>query len=260
MSVRYQLDHRPADVDQPPGEPRLPGNWHLSRIDGDTAEELTTFPGSVHEYPAAQHRATHYLYRHKVRTIRWAHPDGVDPDARGLIFDAITAEAYGSWTVTKYSDGNGRQWRVDAGGGYRSSHGAYVRNLDDLARLYGPLTPLDVHNLPALIAEVLMFRAACTYQTGPPGCVHERYCDEYAEADDRGEDLDECSHVTTEIATADDALRRIRAERALVGIQYTAILAESNSARHTSYELAEQAAKKAAAGYVMEAMEREDGD
>lgn len=174
--------------------------------DGEPLAATATIPADA--VGAAQSWAIWTLYGHEVRAVGWEHIPGV-----GHV--AITAPAAGAWDVTLYRGRGNAHWRAGSNGTWMGPGDARYRSLNELEQAQGPLTPLQVHNLPALVAELAVFRAVAGYLEGPDMCVGEYECVEYIEAEQRGERLERCSHVTARIARAEDTLALHRVQQVL---------------------------------------------
>lgn len=176
--------------------------WYLHR--GDTDDDCVGVVTGGAPARRAQIEARDRLRRLGVRLIRWE-PTGDDE------FVAITGITRDAWAVTTYRDARGVLWRRCADDTWTSPAGrcGSARTLDETR---GPLTPEQVHNLPALIEELQVFAAMSCYYSGAETC-HEGECDGYDEhgnvIDEHGQpvpDRTRCHHVDEHVATSAQAM------------------------------------------------------
>lgn len=175
-----------------------PGCWVLRRADRTNPDEVVE---TVHRWDEpmtsgeAMTAAISLLYAHQVRVTGWTtykHRDS---------FLATVGVTHDSWQVLEYEGRGGTRWRRGADGAWTGRGSSRYGNEDLLRRAQGPLTPITVHNVAGLVAELMIYRAAATYFIGPDACA-EGDCEEY----DTLPDGALCSHIETRVATGQQAL------------------------------------------------------
>ncbi len=171
-----------------------PGEWVLRHGTGDTAEVLHRW----HEpmvHAEVVHRATRVLHQHLVRVVDWK------PGRHRDEIVAVIGSTFDAWQVTTYSGRGGTLWRRSTDGSFIGIGGSCYGNVEALARSQGPLVPVEVHNLPALVAELDIYRQVAGYLQAPEECL-DLQCGEYFTDDgDNPSGIERCSHIQTGIAT-----------------------------------------------------------
>lgn len=233
------------DVDDP-----SPGTWKLWRgTVGDPDGFVTSFTrvpsGEVRE---AQRQATQELYGRRVRVVSW------EQIGRTGSYLAITGEPHGAWQVLTYRGSGGLMWYRRPDDSWIGVNGSGYRNVESLDRMQGPLEPVEVHNLPALIAELEIYRRIAGYELGLEECF-EGSCDDYV--DDRGDpvDIDRCSHVQACIATADEVRTLHRIERELDSLRAEATVTPDQTSFYSQGEMTELGGVLRAVTAIQDAME-----
>lgn len=217
----------------------------------------------------AQAWATRTLYGRMVRTVGWDPLPDIADCQRG--YRARTAPWRGSWQVSRYRGASGAVWRVVDGGAWLGRMPAVdraprrVASTARLEALDGPLVPLEVYGLAALIAELGVYRAVAGYANGAEECM-EASCSDYVTEDGQDQPYppgrDEyCSHVEHQIATSGEtfALHRVRgALDALAGEAQTP--PDDQLDKYRQGELDRMEGIRHAVEYVTEAINREDDE
>lgn len=246
------------------------GRWVLRRFDGEPTGPDRTDPdwtpgdwlGGNHQIgpdavSAAQTWATREMYRHAVHTVGW------EPQTNGEwgFYRAITAPR-GGWEVTAYLDRNGLPWQANPDGTLTGPGGTQVSSRAALETVVGPLTPMSVTSIAALVAEVRIFRAVAEYHHGQREC-HARECDHMV-GDDGNEipGLDACPLLDVRIATADDAVGMERVRDALTTLDKVVALSGEDLDDHFENVDANPTGPRGGIEYavatIREAVEREE--
>jgi hypothetical protein len=173
-----------------------PQEWVLRSGTGHTAEVLHRWAEPM-SHAHAQQAATTALHQEKIRVSSWASGSHQDE------FVAVVGSTFNDWFVLEYRGRGGIIWTRNADGTFLGRGGARYTE-QSLARTQGPLTPTRVHNLPALVDELNIYRMVAGYLVAPEGCL-DLQCEEYFDEEGESTGIEYCSHVHADIATAGES-------------------------------------------------------
>ncbi len=221
----------------------IPGLWFVYR---NTDEPFAYFRNvDVRTVRGAQYHAEAAIRAEGEHVVRWheVHP--------GFEYRAITGPFMDRWQVTVYRGRGGRLWNRTAFDTWEGSEATVYTDEAALDRAHGPLTPVAVNNVGALVEELLIYRARATYNVGPEECI-EHECDDFFDEDGNARDgIDQCSHIETLIASTKDAMAIEAVRQTLKYFEEDVALARKSPDVYTVTEMA----KKDGIAEVVEALQ-----